>query len=251
MSFILDALKKSEQERERQQQPAIVDLPVGRRDRAQPLWLWIVIGLLLINCVLLLVMWWRSSDAPAPVATAPANASSSVAAVTNTPAASLNNSVSRMPAPTPAEVRPLQDEVSDTTAEPEETVAEDSEPASPPLVRPLSGLERAVAQQDAMANRLKTDSLSRGSGLPVQNNIPNAENLPTLDSLGSSGGLNLPPLRLDVHVYSSVPAERFAFINGRKYSEGQALSEGPLVERISQDGVVLSYRNQRFVLPRQ
>jgi general secretion pathway protein B len=52
-------------------------------------------------------------------------------------------------------------------------------------------------------------------------------------------------------VYSSTTSERFAFINSRKYTEGQSLTEGPLLEKITQDGVLLSYRGKRFILPRQ
>ena len=47
-----------------------------------------------------------------------------------------------------------------------------------------------------------------------------------------------------------MPAERFVFINMRKYGEGAQLPEGPRVEEITQDGVVLSQAGQRFALSR-
>jgi hypothetical protein len=37
----------------------------------------------------------------------------------------------------------------------------------------------------------------------------------------------------------------------RKYLEGDTLKEGPNVERITTDGVVLNQRGLRFLLPRQ
>lgn len=243
MSFILDALKKSEQERERQRAPIAVELPYGQRRRSQPLWLWIVVGLLLINCLLLLVMWWRGgqSEVAAPVASAPAaNAASS--------AASSKANVALIP-PRASEVRPLQAEAGDDAAVPaDETAAvfAGEEPThEAPLVKPLSGLERAVQQQEAQAIKQRNNS----PGVAITATA--IDGTPTLASLGGNGALNLPDLRLDVHVYSSVAAERFAFINGHKYVEGQALSEGPQLERIVADGVILSYRNQRFLLPRQ
>jgi general secretion pathway protein B len=58
-------------------------------------------------------------------------------------------------------------------------------------------------------------------------------------------------MHLDVHVYATKAAERFVYINMRKYHEGATLQEGPTVERIRRDGVVLSYRGLRFILPRQ
>jgi general secretion pathway protein B len=66
-----------------------------------------------------------------------------------------------------------------------------------------------------------------------------------------TGGQALPELHLDVHVYATSPADRFVYINMRKYHEGAALEEGPTIERIRRDGVILSYRGLRFVLPRQ
>lgn len=253
MSFILDALKKSEQERERQRAPIPVELPYGQRNRGQPLWLWIVVGLLVVNCVLLLVMWWRGSQPDAvPVANAPTsatnNAVSSAASTQGNTGPALVNSPPRA-----SEVRPLQAEAGEDAAPPaDETAAAlaNDEPADDaPLVKPLTGLERAVKQQEAQA--LANRNRDQRTASPSASTSNAVDGTPTLASLGGNGALNLPDLRLDVHVYSSVATERFAFINGHKYVEGQTLAEGPHLERIVQDGVVLSYRNQRFLLPRQ
>lgn len=238
MSFILDALKKSERERERQQQPTMMDLPYGRHRRSQPLWLLAVIGLLLLNCALLLALWWRGHRDEPQV---PAAAAHAGAAPPGPPV---------IMAPRAAEVRPLQEEavndgasnspeeISDNTAA---LLAAGGPAAGPPLVRPASGVE----QQETPVNQPR-------AGAPGNNgDIAAMDGTPTLDSLGGSGALNLPELRMDVHVYSSRTNERLVFINTRKYSEGQELSEGPHLERITQDGAILSYRNQRFLLPRR
>jgi general secretion pathway protein B len=67
----------------------------------------------------------------------------------------------------------------------------------------------------------------------------------------SASGTSLPELHLDIHVNSQNPGERFVFVNMRKYLEGETLKEGPSVERITADGVVLNQRGLRFLLPRQ
>ena len=64
-------------------------------------------------------------------------------------------------------------------------------------------------------------------------------------------GTDLPPLRLDLHVYATKPAERYAFINMRKVKEGDITAEGMRVLEITREGVVLSYRNNEFVLGRE
>ena len=55
-------------------------------------------------------------------------------------------------------------------------------------------------------------------------------------------------LTLDVLVYSDIPAERLVFINGRKYVEGQAVSEDAVVEQITPDGAILRDQGRQVVL---
>jgi len=58
-------------------------------------------------------------------------------------------------------------------------------------------------------------------------------------------------LHLDVHVYSHDPAERFVLINMRKYRTGEKLQEGPVVDDITPDSVILSLHGQRFRMQSQ
>jgi general secretion pathway protein B len=78
-----------------------------------------------------------------------------------------------------------------------------------------------------------------------------SEVLPTINEIDLAGQPALAGLHLDVHVYATKPAERFVYINMRKYREGATLAEGPVLEHIRRDGVVLNYQGLRFVLPRQ
>ena len=57
-----------------------------------------------------------------------------------------------------------------------------------------------------------------------------------------------PRLSLDVLVYSDAPAERFVFINGQKYVEGQAVGDGAIVEQITPDGAILRQDGKPIVL---
>jgi general secretion pathway protein B len=72
--------------------------------------------------------------------------------------------------------------------------------------------------------------------------------LPSLQQLKMSGQVSLPPLHVDIHVYAGQPSKRFIFINMTKYREGDNLSEGPVVERITATGVILSHQGNRFTL---
>lgn len=71
MSFILDALKKSETERQRQNAPGFAGVPEVKDPPRAPRWLWVLAGLLAVNLVVLLGVMLRPelrpvSDVPMP-----------------------------------------------------------------------------------------------------------------------------------------------------------------------------------------
>lgn len=68
MSFILDALKKSEAERQRKSTPGFADVPGARAPSGAPRWLWAVGGLLAINLAVLMALLLRPGGEAAPVA---------------------------------------------------------------------------------------------------------------------------------------------------------------------------------------
>jgi general secretion pathway protein B len=105
-------------------------------------------------------------------------------------------------------------------------------PEGPPLVRPIDAPSVAPATIQTQA---QTES---EEVLPTQMDI-------------AAGGTTLPEMHLDIHVFSAKPADRFVFVNMQKYTEGQALKEGPTLERITTDGAILNHRGMRFLLPRQ
>lgn len=63
---------------------------------------------------------------------------------------------------------------------------------------------------------------------------------------------DLPKLELSMHVYSPEPGESFVVLNGKRYG-ADSPPPGPELELLSivADGVVLEFRGQRFLLPRQ
>ena len=71
--------------------------------------------------------------------------------------------------------------------------------------------------------------------------------LPSPAALAAEG-IAVPPLRLELHAFSSAPHERFVFINGRKYVEGERLVEGPQVVSIAPTGAVLAHAGRQFLL---
>ena len=66
MSFILDALKKSEAERQNQGTAEFANVPSSAGGPRAPRWLWLIAALLVVNVVVLLGLWLRE-EAPSVV----------------------------------------------------------------------------------------------------------------------------------------------------------------------------------------
>jgi general secretion pathway protein B len=65
-----------------------------------------------------------------------------------------------------------------------------------------------------------------------------------------SSDLKARAARLSIQVLSWAPErkDRFVFLNGRKYGEGQMVEDTFLVEQITEDSVVLSAQGERVTL---
>lgn len=79
MSFILDALRKSESERQRDAPPTLARAPLAQVRHRIPAWIWIVIAVLIAALTALAVVWsqGRPGGAAQPVPEAPAAQSAS------------------------------------------------------------------------------------------------------------------------------------------------------------------------------
>ena len=221
MSFILDALRKSELERQRQSGPSIAELPVARDNRRLPLAL-LAIGLLLaVNVGVLLYFMMRDTKVAAPAIETAATA----AAIAAAPVA-----IAPMPQPAPQPAMPPQA----TAAPPEDTSAADAFP-----------MADVTAPPPAPDPTLVPDAKVSFATANLDHSPPPVDELPPQATAG------LPELSVDLHIYAEDPAKRAVFINGRRYQRGSVLVEGPTVEEITRDGAILSYHGQRFLLPRQ
>jgi general secretion pathway protein B len=224
VSFILEALRKSESDRQRLGNVAMADLPIARRQRGQPWWVFALSGLLLVNLVVLSIVLMRDKSTQSNDALV----TTSVTASTPTAATTITPPPQRAPAPTPlATNNALQEAAAQIDYE---TVPRDelelanagvSVPDGPTLVRPSSAL-----RGDATAGMSADDR-----------DIANAQ--------------ASRELRVDLHVFSNKPSERFVLINMRRYTEGEQLPNGATVEQITPSGVVLHQNGTRYQLDRR
>lgn len=240
MSYILDALRRAEadRERERGQVPGLHtqtlsgDPPpsaAGGRRRWAP---WAGGGLLLL-AGLGVGSWWTSSPpvAPSPLATpSPRPASPPAEGATSAPGAS---------APVPAPVAQASASAPQATA----SVSPYLPPYLPPAPPPA-----AVAADTAPAPRAVAQAAPASASPPAP--PPAADTrIPRLSELPESLRRELPRLAISGSVYSDDPASRFVIVNGEVQREGARLGADLVLEQIGPRELVLRFKGQRYRQP--
>ncbi|MBS0365841.1 MAG: general secretion pathway protein GspB [Proteobacteria bacterium] len=253
MSFILDALKKSESDRQRHSGPALFEVRVAPPRTGLPPWAIAVVALLVVN--LGVVMWMLLRHRPAAavpsaapgIAAAPAAqtaAASAAAPAAQTPAAS--------PTLAPASTAPASATAGSAAPGPSlsfaaPALAGAAASSGPPPALPVPPADSSADGEDPQDYAPATEQPGGTGGVHVRR--ATAEGVPLYHDAPVTA--SLPPLHLDLHVYAARPADRFVMINMHKLRQGEMLPDGVRVDDITPDGAVLSYNGSRFLLPRE
>lgn len=212
MSYILDALKKSEQQRQRSAAQITLATPPATPSAASPVAYRHVLLALLLIAVGIAVGWLRPWQSPPPPPPAPAvTPAPAVLAPPPAPAAS-----ARVPPIMPAPAQPPV-------------------VAAPPVTPPPPSPTKVVAAPEAP--------------LPVVAEPQATEQAPrvmALSELPASVRQALPALAISLHAYAREPRERIVMINNQMLRQGDPVAPGLRLEQITQDGVVLGYQGYRF-----
>jgi general secretion pathway protein B len=245
MSFILDALKKSESDRQRQSGPSLFEVKVAPPRRALPVWAVAIAVLLGINVIVISWMLLRRPAARQPAAVSPQ------------PTAPV---VHEAPAARAALAPPVQSPAASGQA-PGAAPAAAGVSKPPPANAPGSSQASAPTPAGSATGH---NAGQHSAGDDPSDNAPAVEPAAT-PGFATSGGFptgdmplyqqivtsdNLPALHLDLHVFADRPQDRFVMINMHRLGEGDSLPSGVHVDAIRPDGVVLSYQGTRFLLPR-
>lgn len=225
MSFILDALKKSEAERQDQAGGEFSSVPTSSATQRSSVWIWLLGGLLAVNLAVLLGILLRPGADPL--------------AVDRRDAVVIETSVQgEVPAPAQAQEMPTQPAETAAPSFAERVASARQNQAAEADTRPVAAEPQAQPDPQIPAASPRVAEPATGA-------------LPSIDELRLDGSVQLPDLHVDIHVFSDDPAERFVFINMVKHREGSTLEEGPTVRRITADGAILEYRGRSFLLPRE
>lgn len=227
MSYILDALRKSQRERDPAPPApsgAVHNITISLPGRS---------GLIVVGIVLLLALlgaalfFWRSTVG-----------SVSEPAVTATPEAAVKAAPAEAAPISPPAGAPVKASV------PVRDLAEQAKVVLPavPKLKPA----RKLAQKPASVAQAVSPAPATGPAITAASD----DSVPLLQQMPLEFQHALPPLAVTIHVYAPDPSQRILFINNREYHQGGQIAGGIRVEDIVPDGVVLSYQGERFKLSR-
>jgi len=230
MSYILDALRRADSERERGAVPSLhskqmpealadADDDVEPRRRVQPLhW---AVGALSLALVGVLLWLFLGRDSPEPAAAPVPSAPPPLATAMPAP-----QPMPPMPAPVPFEPPP---------AAAPATLA-----AAPPPTQPAPAVQRKApapaAAQVARAAPKLPPAASAVPERPVQ----------TISELPDDIRRELPQLSVGGAMYSENAASRMLILNGQVFHEGDKVANNLVLEQIKLKSAVLSYRGYRY-----
>jgi len=284
MSLILEALKKSEQQRRLGELPTLGSpAPLARRRRS-------VLPLLVVLILAALgIGWWLSrtpappvaeapladatapapqaAPAPVPAAPPPAAADRSLKPVQPkpaAPAASAPVAAPVLPMPTtdrPGSAAPLPSmPIAGGEGKPHAPPAQPEAESGPllPKPAPVPAAPAAATPPPAAANAATDTPAAAPAPAPATTPAavpprtrPARPPLPLVWELPYATRKDLPELALTMHVYSEARDERFVVIKGERHGIGDDLGNQVLLRDITPDGMVLEYKGQRFLFPRE
>ena len=255
MSYILDALKKSEQERKRGEIPGLSSLQEPPRPprSTSRLLLYLLVAVLLINSLALgLWVFFRQTAAPAAPVTASSGTPTPMAGTGETPApAESAPQPAAAKVELPAETVPAAEEGAATEARSPEPKAREGDG-----VEIIAAVEVTVTgeetgtEEDAGESPPETgegsDQYEPGSDETPEEAAAEPARLTTFARLPADVRAELPALNISAHYYANQFQARMASINGRIMRQGQKVQDDLTLEEITREGVIFRFRKYRF-----
>jgi len=209
MSYILDAIKKSDQQRQRGTTPTLLTSQVSAIALKQPAYLFYGMLVAILVCAGIVIGWLRPwQQGQALPAIYPVSAKSS-----------LTNSQL-------------------TTSTTQSAFSETPQQTMPNITTP--SMPRTVART------LKAVVIPARKEFPLTDAPPDQRAIWPRMELPASIQQEIPKMSISGLVYSDDPGGRLVGINDRLIREGEYLAPGLRLEQITTNGVIFSYKKYRF-----
>ncbi len=245
MSYILEALKKSEQERQQGKLPPFAAQGMILSGRKKPKsWVPMVVATALVANLLVFSYWlWRDAAAPAP-APASSAAMQAPAAVRFEPVADRPEPQVNLPRIVLPDVAVPKVIVPEVTAPSPGSAPEPTASAPPPEPVWQTATPEIIAPTTP---RTEENTAWTPASAPVVSDVVAASPLPLIDELSAGQLARIPALTFNSHIYTPQPEARRVMINNLYLREGQAIGT-LVVAHITEEGVVLDLDGQLFRL---
>jgi len=288
MSFILEALRKSERQRRELEAQPLVRLAAYPAGSAERRWRPVAITLLVIinlAALIFLVRYLAEREAPGArpnVPAARANAPDEQAATARAAAEALGADLAEPSSPplgfaeAPAGRKPPEASRAAQSARAKKRPRESTEPARPAAARrpvqpaALARIDRDTDSEDDLEESPSEATGSLDKSVRRQGPPQRPKGKPKFSPAQRFSGGNpvepgladappappvqddrLPRPKINVYAYSATTGrERFIVIRGRKYHEGDHLEDGPAIRRIEETAVTLDFDGQTYKVPR-
>jgi general secretion pathway protein B len=215
MSYILDALKKADAERERGTVPGLHSQALGQVDddegdshKAIAPAIWISSG---VGICLLGILSWQLLTREAPPASAVPTPELASAARPPAPQALPDRAAPYPPPPAPTSHKPMAERT--------------------PARAPLRDEPKAPASSGATATALQSSAL-----------------VSSLNELPEDVRRDLPQLVIGGAMYSDTPSSRMLIINSQVFHEGDQPHQGLTLEEIRLKSAIFKYRGYRYAI---
>ncbi len=233
MSYILEALKKSEQERELGKVPTLKNAPQGGHDANNKATVWLLCAGVFMASLASAYFYFKSQRLPA----VSSQVSSSVESVSV-----VDDEISSQREQSETSLFKQRMDIDDIK---QADIAQRDKWLSS-RAAPAKGLAQSHHEEN-ISEDLAEESKKQVVVSP-QEDSQDVAVVPLLDALPLATRQRIPELSLDVHVYALEPSERFILLNMKRYAEGQQTREGLVVEEVVSDGVIFSFQGTLFRL---
>lgn len=263
MSYILDALRRADAERERGAVPGLhaQPFPPGPGERAAPGGRapWHLVALGGAAGLALPLAGWLLFGGDAPHATPPPAPLTAASPPTPTPTPAPPPPAAEPPAqaspvPPPAapptrraetRVAPAPERAPTASAAPRraakaDAADHDDAPTAPARTSRSGAAERQAARAPA------TSTVAPAAEPPASAAAADPARLPTLAELPEALRRQLPALQIGGSMYSEAPANRMLIVNGQLLHEGSTVVPGLVLEQIRLKSAVFSFQGQRY-----
>ena len=245
MSYILDALKKSERERQRDNIPSLNSIhdphpaSSGNHFSNQRTKYITIIGLILIITAAAMT-WYRTNFSPTT------DTAAIIEPTRATTEPEKNNPLTHSPESSVTEPPVVESPIT----EPPVVESAVAEPAPPAEGNRISIPSPPTITTRSKKIRLLPDQTTQPEEKEVPVSLPSQEHqvIPNIKDLPSSIRTTIPDLQLAGHTYSDTPTNRMIIINGNILREGDRVDDTIKLIEITWTGVILDRNGKQFTV---